>query len=40
MNFTWNGLEVNEEGIEYRIDASAAAQQRLELHQRWRGLVT
>lgn len=39
MNFTWNGLERNEESIEYRVDPTAAAQQLLELHQRWTGVV-
>lgn len=39
MNFTWNGLERNEEAVEYRVDEVAAAHQRVELHQRWIGVA-
>lgn len=39
MNFTWNGLERNEEAVEYRVDEVAAARQRVELYQRWIGVA-
>lgn len=35
MNFTWRGLNVNEENIQLRIDPVWAASQRVELQQRW-----
>lgn len=37
MNFTWNGLNINEESIEFIVDPTEAARQRLELDVRWRG---
>ena len=35
MNFTWNGVQVNEESIDFQVDQSVAATQRLELRTRW-----
>ncbi|QCO97303.1 phosphatidylserine/phosphatidylglycerophosphate/cardiolipin synthase family protein [Arthrobacter sp. 24S4-2] len=35
MNFTWNGLNVNEESMEFVADAAEAAKHRLELSVRW-----
>jgi hypothetical protein len=35
MNFTWNGLQVNEESIDFQFDMHEAAAQRLELQTRW-----
>lgn len=35
MNFTWNGLNVHEESMEFVADASEAARHRLELGVRW-----
>ncbi|ADB29936.1 hypothetical protein Kfla_0823 [Kribbella flavida DSM 17836] len=37
MNFTWSGLQRNEESIDFELDVTAAATQRLELQTRWRG---
>jgi hypothetical protein len=37
MNFTWNGVQVNEESIDFLVDPQEAAAQRLELQTRWRG---
>lgn len=37
MNFTWNGLNVNEESMEFVADAAEAARHRLELSIRWGG---
>lgn len=37
MNFTWRGLELNEEAITYSIDPQLAAQTRLEFEHRWVG---
>jgi len=37
MNFTWNGVQRNEESIEFQLDVTTAATQRLELQTRWRG---
>jgi len=38
MNFTWNGLQQNEESIEFTFDKSAASFERLELRTRWIGV--
>lgn len=35
MNFTWNGVQVNEEHIDLEVGRQNAAQQRLELRTRW-----
>ena len=35
MNFTWNGVQQNEESIDFVFDKHNAAQQRLELRTRW-----
>jgi hypothetical protein len=35
MNFTWNGVQVNEESIDFQVDKGVAATQRLELRTRW-----
>ncbi len=35
MNFTWNGVQRNEESLEFEIDQAEAARQRLELRTRW-----
>ncbi|RYF53893.1 MAG: phosphatidylserine/phosphatidylglycerophosphate/cardiolipin synthase family protein [Comamonadaceae bacterium] len=37
MNFTWNGLQQNEEGIDFLVDEAAAGRERLELRTRWIG---
>jgi hypothetical protein len=37
MNFTWNGLQQNEENIDFVVDSAAAAKERLELRTRWIG---
>jgi phosphatidylserine/phosphatidylglycerophosphate/cardiolipin synthase-like enzyme len=37
MNFTWNGLNVHEESLEFIVDAAEAAKNRLELGIRWEG---
>jgi hypothetical protein len=37
MNFTWNGVQVNEESIDFQVDPGEAARQRLELRTRWIG---
>lgn len=37
MNFTWNGMQKNEESIDFLSDPSAVARQRLELQTRWMG---
>lgn len=37
MNFTWNGLNVHEESMEFIADAAEAAKHRLELSVRWEG---
>lgn len=37
MNFTWNGLNVHEESMEFVADATEAAKHRLELGVRWGG---
>ena len=37
MNFTWNGVQRNEESIDFQLDITTAATQRLELQTRWRG---
>ena len=37
MNFTWNGLQRNEESIEFEVGQAEAARQRLELRTRWIG---
>lgn len=39
MNFTWNGVQVNEESIDFLVDPQGSAAQRLELQTRWRGDV-
>ncbi len=35
MNFTWRGLEMNDEAVTYTVDPAAAAQARLDLEHRW-----
>lgn len=35
MNFTFRGMERNDEGVTYKIDSAAAATTRLELAHRW-----
>jgi phosphatidylserine/phosphatidylglycerophosphate/cardiolipin synthase-like enzyme len=35
MNFTWNGLAVNDEAVTYTVDRKLAAQTRLDLEHRW-----
>jgi hypothetical protein len=35
MNFTVNGMAVNDEAVTYRLDRGAAAQARLDLKHRW-----
>jgi hypothetical protein len=35
MNFTVNGMAVNDEAVTYRLDRAAAAQARLDLKHRW-----
>ncbi|WP_280502773.1 phospholipase D-like domain-containing protein DpdK [Nocardia farcinica] len=35
MNFTWNGLQRNEESIDLLVSRAAAARERLELQTRW-----
>jgi phosphatidylserine/phosphatidylglycerophosphate/cardiolipin synthase-like enzyme len=35
MNFTWRGLEKNDEAVTYSVDAGLAAQTRLDLEHRW-----
>jgi hypothetical protein len=35
MNFTWNGIQQNEESIEFVFDKAAASFERLELRTRW-----
>lgn len=37
MNFTWNGLQRNEESIDLQVGRTAASTQRLELRTRWLG---
>ncbi|WP_324190302.1 phospholipase D-like domain-containing protein DpdK [Nocardia cyriacigeorgica] len=37
MNFTWNGLQRNEESIDLLVGSPAAARERLELQTRWIG---
>lgn len=37
MNFTWNGVQVNEESIDFELSQGTAAKQRLELRTRWIG---
>lgn len=37
MNFTWNGVQVNEENIDFEVNQGTAATQRLELRTRWIG---
>lgn len=37
MNFTWNGLQRNEESIDLQVGQAAASTQRLELRTRWLG---
>ncbi|MGY5309130.1 phospholipase D-like domain-containing protein DpdK [Nocardia gipuzkoensis] len=37
MNFTWNGLQRNEESIDLQVGSAAAARERLELQTRWTG---
>lgn len=39
MNFTWNGLQRNEESIDLQVGAIDAATQRLELRTRWLGIA-
>ncbi len=35
MNFTWRGLERNDEAVTYTVDPALAAQTRLDLDHRW-----
>lgn len=35
MNFTWRGLEQNDEAVTYSVDQALAAQTRLDLEHRW-----
>lgn len=35
MNFTWRGLEQNDEAVTYSVDPPLAAQTRLDLEHRW-----
>ena len=35
MNFTWNGVQQNEESIDFQFDKAEAAHQRLEVRTRW-----
>ena len=35
MNFTWRGLEMNDEAVTYTVDPATAAQARLDLEHRW-----
>lgn len=35
MNFTWRGMEQNDEAVTYSVDRSLAAQTRLDLEHRW-----
>ena len=37
MNFTWNGLQRNEESIDLQLGSHVASTQRLELQTRWLG---
>lgn len=37
MNFTWNGVQVNEESIDLEVNQGTASMQRLELRTRWIG---
>lgn len=37
MNFTWNGVQRNEESLEFEVGQAEAAKQRLELRTRWIG---
>ena len=37
MNFTWNGLQQNEESIDFVVGSKAAGKERLELRTRWIG---
>jgi hypothetical protein len=37
MNFTWNGMHRSEESIDFEVNSTEAAQQRLELQTRWMG---
>lgn len=37
MNFTWNGTQRNEEGLDFVSDRAEAAQQRFDLRMRWIG---
>lgn len=39
MNFTWNGLQRNEESIDLQVGPTVASTQRLELRTRWLGGV-
>jgi hypothetical protein len=36
MNFTINGMTVNDEAVTYRLDAAAAAQARIDFAHRWK----
>jgi phosphatidylserine/phosphatidylglycerophosphate/cardiolipin synthase-like enzyme len=37
MNFTFRGMEVNDEALHYQVSVPAAAQVRLDLTHRWKG---
>jgi len=37
MNFTWNGTQRNEEGLDFVSDRAVAAQERFDLRTRWIG---
>ena len=36
MNFTINGMTVNDEAVTYKLDAAAAAQARIDFAHRWK----
>lgn len=38
MNFTWSGVQRNEESLEFEVSQTEAARQRLELRTRWIGV--
>lgn len=37
MNFTWHGIDRNEEAMDFEVDPADAARQRLEIRTRWIG---
>ena len=40
MNFTINGMTVNDEAVTYRLDAAAAAQARIDFAHRWKTVMS